>query len=122
VVLEDWLNAHPLVSQSMVVGDDRPYIAALITLDPDELPRWAERKGKPYDREALASDPDLVAEIEAAVAAANAAVSRAESIRRYRILTEDFTMERDELTPTLKLKRRVVMQHHAEAIEALYAE
>jgi long-chain acyl-CoA synthetase len=122
VVLEDRLNAHPLVSQSMVVGDDRPYIAALITLDPDELPRWAERKGKPYDREALASDPDLVAEIEAAVAAANAAVSRAESIRRYRILTEDFTMERDELTPTLKLKRRVVMQHHAEAIEALYAE
>jgi long-chain acyl-CoA synthetase len=107
----------------MVVGDDRPYIAALITLDPDEpCPRWAEQHGKPYDREALASDPDLVAEIEAAVAAANAAVSRAESIRRYRILTEDFTMERDELTPTLKLKRRVVMQHHAEAIEALYAE
>lgn len=122
VVLEDRLNAHPLVSQSMVVGDDRPYIAALITLDPEELPRWAERRGKPYDREALAADPDLVAEIEAAVAAANAAVSRAESIRKYRILTEDFTMERDELTPTLKLKRRVVMEHHADAIQALYAD
>ncbi|MFO7548497.1 MAG: long-chain fatty acid--CoA ligase [Acidimicrobiia bacterium] len=122
VILEDRLNAHPLVSQSMVVGDDRPYIAALITLDPEELPRWAERRGKAFDRTALVSDPDLVAEIEAAVAAANEAVSRAESIRRYRILADDFTMERDELTPTLKLKRRVVMDHYAEAIQALYTD
>ncbi|HEY2173256.1 MAG TPA: AMP-dependent synthetase/ligase [Mycobacteriales bacterium] len=120
--LEDRLRAHPLISQCMVVGDNRPYIAALITLDPDALPAWRDSHGKPADSTAgsLRDDPDLNTEIQRAVDQANAAVSRAEGIRRFRIVPDDFTVESGELTPSLKLKRTVVLERHDDDMVELY--
>jgi long-chain acyl-CoA synthetase len=122
-VLEDRLRAHPLVSQCMVVGDQKPFIACLITLDPEALPGWLKSKGKDESLTAaqLVDDPDVKAELDAAVAEANKAVSKAEAIRKYEVLTEDWTEEGGQLTPSLKLKRSVVMGQYAEAVERLYA-
>ena len=122
-VLEDRLRANPLVSDCMVVGDARPYIAALVTLDPGALESWKRQHGKPADATArdLAGDPELIAEIQRAVDDANRAVSRAESIRRFRILSTDFTEASGQLTPSLKLRRNVVARDFAADIEALYS-
>jgi long-chain acyl-CoA synthetase len=122
-VLEDRLRANPLISECMVVGDGRPYIACLVTLDPDALESWKRQHGKPADATALdlALDPELIAEIQRAVDDANQAVSRAESIRRFRILGTDFTEASGELTPTLKVRRNVVAREFAADIEALYS-
>jgi long-chain acyl-CoA synthetase len=122
-VLEDRLRAHPLISQCMVVGDQRPFIACLITLDPEALPAWAERSGKPAGTTAadVVDDPALRAELQKAVDAANLAVSKAESIRKFAVLPEDWTEQGGQITPSLKLKRSVVMAQHAEQVEALYA-
>ena len=122
-VLEDRLRAHALVSQCIVVGDQRPFIAALITLDDEALPRWLESKGKPADTplEKLRDDADLTAELDSAVAEANKAVSHAEAIKKYRVLATDFTEENGMLTPSLKLKRGVVLKEFADEVEALYA-
>jgi long-chain acyl-CoA synthetase len=121
-VLEDRLRAHPLVSQCMVVGDAQPYIACLVTLDEEELPAWLTAHGKPADLapSQLREDPEITAEIQRAVDEANQAVSRAESIRKFRILGADFTEESGELTPTLKLKRSVVLKERADELAALY--
>jgi long-chain acyl-CoA synthetase len=120
--LEDLLRGHPLISQCMVVGDGRKFIACLITLDPEALGPWQERNGKTgLSMAELASDPDLVKEIDAAVAETNAAVSRAESIKKYRILETDFTEETGHLTPSLKVKRNVVVRDFQAEIDALYA-
>ncbi|MDP9021979.1 MAG: AMP-dependent synthetase/ligase [Actinomycetota bacterium] len=121
-LLEDRIRAHRLVSQAMVVGDGRPFIAALITLDPEEVGRWAEQHSKPGRTPAeVVDDADLRAEVQTAVDQANHAVSRAESIRAFRILPDDFTIEGGELTPTLKVRREVVTERHAAAIEELYS-
>ncbi len=122
-VLEDRLRAHALISQAVVVGDNKPFIAALITLDEEQgLPAWAELQGKPGRKASeLADDPDLLKEIQGAVDAANQAVSQAESIRKWEILPEDFTIDGGELTPTLKVKRNVVHGRYADEIERLYA-
>jgi long-chain acyl-CoA synthetase len=122
-VLEDRLRAHALVSQCIVVGDQRPFIGALITLDEEALPGWLESKGKPADTPVgtLRDDPDVKAEIDAAVADANKAVSHAEAIKKYRILDTDFTEENGMLTPSLKLKRAVVMKEFGTEVEALYS-
>lgn len=127
-VLEDRLRAHPLVSQCMVVGDARPFIGALITIDPEALPAWRERNGKApaaggaVDSAAdLVDDPDLRTEISAAVDEANLAVSRAEQIREFRILPVDFTEAGGQMTPTLKVKRQVVAKTFADDIAAIYA-
>jgi long-chain acyl-CoA synthetase len=122
-VLEDRLRAHALISQCMVVGDNRPFIACLITLDPEALDHWKQQHGKPADATAadLANDPDLLAEIQAAVDDANKAVSRAESIRKFTILPVDFTTDNDYITPSLKVKRALVARDFAADIEALYA-
>ena len=120
-VLEDRLRAHPLVDQCLVVGDGQPFIAALVTLDPETVPAWAERHGKPADLAQLVDDPDLRAEIEAGVAEANKAVSQAESIRRFIVLEASWTEEGGQLTPSLKLKRGVVMREHRDEVEALHA-
>jgi long-chain acyl-CoA synthetase len=122
-VLEDRLRANPLISECMVVGDGRPYIACLVTLDPEALEFWKRRHGKPADATAgdLALDPELIAEIQLTVDDANKAVSRAESIRRFRILGTDFTEASGQLTPTLKLRRNVVAREFAADIEALYS-
>jgi long-chain acyl-CoA synthetase len=122
-VLEDRLRAHALVSQTIVVGDQRPFIGALITLDEDALPGWLDQHGKPADTplEKLVDDADLKQEIDAAVADANKAVSHAEAIKKYRILTTDFTEENGMLTPSLKLKRGVVLKEFGDEVEGLYA-
>jgi long-chain acyl-CoA synthetase len=121
-VLEDRLRAHPLVSQCMVVGDGRPYIACLITLDAEALDPWLQQHGRPAGSTAadLTEDPELIAEIQAAVDEANKAVSRAESIRRFRILGSDFTEASGHLTPSLKVRRNVVAKDYAADIDALY--
>ncbi|MGY1725971.1 AMP-dependent synthetase/ligase [Geodermatophilus sp. SYSU D01062] len=122
-VLEDRLRAHRLVSQCIVVGDQRPFIAALVTLDAEALPAWLESKGKPADTppSALVDDPEVRAELDAAVADANKAVSQAEAIKKYRVLTTDFTEDNGMLTPSLKLKRAVVMKEFDQEVEALYS-
>jgi long-chain acyl-CoA synthetase len=122
-VLEDRLRANPLVSEAMVVGDGRPYVAALITLDREGLQSWNKQHPQPAGAGSgdPADDPALIAEIQRAVDDANQAVSRAESIRRFRILGTEFTEASGELTPTLKLRRDVVAKHFAPDIEALYS-
>jgi long-chain acyl-CoA synthetase len=120
-VLEDRLRAHPLIDQCMVVGDGQPFIGALVTIDPEALPTWAESHGKSGSLADLVDDPDLRAEIEKAVEEANSAVSKAESIRKFTILADDWTEEGGQLTPSLKLKRNVVMREFRAEIAALYA-
>ena len=121
-VLEDRLRAHKLVSQCIVVGDQRPFIAALVTLDAEMLPTWLSNNGKqPMDVAAAAQDPDVRAEIQKAVDAANQAVSKAESIRKFLILDTDFTESGGHLTPKLSLKRAVVLKEFTQQVETLYA-
>ncbi len=121
-VLEDRLRAHRLVSQCMVVGDAQPYIACLVTLDEEALPAWLEQRGKPAMSAAeAAEDPDVLAEIQTAVDDANKAVSKAEAIMKFKILAADWTEETGALTPSLKLKRGVVMKEHAAEVDALYS-
>lgn len=122
-VLEDRLRAHPLISQAMAVGDAQPFIAALITIDPEAFVGWKQRNGKAESASVadLAEDPDLKGEVELAVKDANQAVSKAEAIRTFRILPVDFTEDTGELTPTLKVKRKVVAEKFADQIAAIYA-
>jgi len=121
-VLEDRLRSHRLVSQCMVVGDAQPYIAALVTLDEEALPAWLEQQGKPAMTVAeAAEDDDVRTAIQQAVDAANKAVSKAESIKRFSILGVDFTEDNGTLTPSLKLKRSVVMKEFAGDVDALYS-
>ena len=121
-VLEDRLRAHWLVSQCVVVGDAKPFIAALITIEPDAFRQWKADHGKPDTATVgdLRADPDLVAEVQAAVDDANKAVSRPESIRRFDILPDDFTETGGQLTPTLKVRRHIVLQDYATTIDRLY--
>ncbi|HTY35137.1 long-chain fatty acid--CoA ligase [Mycobacterium sp.] len=121
-VLEDQLRAHPLISQAMVVGDAKPFIGALITIDPEAFGPWKERNHKRAEASIadLVTDPDLFAEVDAAVKNANLAVSHAESIRKFRILPVDFTEDTGELTPTMKVKRNVVAEKFASDIESIY--
>jgi long-chain acyl-CoA synthetase len=119
-VLEDRVRAHALVSQAMVVGDGRPFVAALVTLDPEAVDAWLRNHGKSGKLADLVDDPDLRSEIQHAIDDANAAVSRAESIRKFAILPVDWTEQTGELTPTLKLKRSVVMSAFHDDVEALY--
>jgi long-chain acyl-CoA synthetase len=122
-VLEDGLRSHPLISQCMVVGDQKPFIGVLITLDPEFVPSWLANNNRPADTpmSELINDPDLRAEVQGAVDEANKAVSRAEAIKQFRILTEDFTEATGELTPSMKLKRNKVAENHAADIEAIYS-
>ena len=120
-VLEDRIRAHHLVDQCIVVGDGQPFIAALVTIDPETLPDWADAHGKSRKVADLLEDPELRAEIDAAVEEANKAVSKAESIRRFAILADVWTEEGGQLTPSLKLKRGVVLGEHRDDVDALYA-
>jgi len=123
-VLEDRLRAHWLVSQCLVVGDAKPYIAALVAADADALVQWKADKGKPATAAMgdLAHDPVLRSEFQTAVDDANKAVSHAEAIKKFAILEEDFTEERGQLTPTMKVRRQVIMEQYAAQIAALYDE
>ncbi len=120
-VLEDRMRAHALVSQSMVVGDGQPFIAALITIDPEAFPNWAEANGKEGAQVAdLVDDEDLHAEVQKAVDEANAAVSRAESIRAFKILPDDFVVG-VELSQKMSVKRHVVAEKYKAVIDEIYA-
>lgn len=121
-ILEDRLRAHPLVSQCIVVGDAKPFIACLVTIDVEAFPAWRKAHGKPDDATVadLVDDADLRATIQEAVDDANKAVSRAEAIRSFRILPVDFTEQTGHLTPSMKLKRAVVLNDFAPDVEALY--
>ncbi|WP_019061238.1 AMP-dependent synthetase/ligase [Streptomyces prunicolor] len=120
--LENWLRSHPLIAQCMVVGDRRPYVAALITLDPEGITHWRQMNGKhPVPAELLVNDAELIAVLQRAVDDANKLVSRPESIRRFSILPGAFTEVDGHLTPSMKLRREVVMRDFAKDIEGLYA-
>lgn len=120
-VLEERLKAHRLVSQAMVVGDNRPFVAALITLDPDELAAFATQRELPGSTAAeLGEHEAVLAELDEAITHANQAVSKAESIRKITVLHRDFTMEDGELTLKLSMRRNIIADNFADAIESLY--
>ncbi|MFJ3159385.1 AMP-dependent synthetase/ligase [Streptomyces kanasensis] len=121
-VIEDRIRGHALVAECMVVGDGRPFVGALVTLDEEFLSRWAADRGKPAGSTAasLRDDPELLAEVQKAVDDGNCAVSKAESVRKFRILSAQFTEEAGHITPSLKLKRNVVAKDFADEIEAIY--
>ncbi len=122
-VLEDRLRSHPLVSQCMVVGDNQPFIAALVTIDPDALKAWvANNKKDGASINDLINDPDLIAVVQTAVDEANKAVSKAESIRKFTILPVDFTIAGGHLTAKLSVKRHVVAKEFAQEIDALFSK
>jgi long-chain acyl-CoA synthetase len=121
-VLEDRIRLHPLVSQCMVVGDAKPFIAALVTIDPETIVPWATARDKATDVPSLVSDADLIAEVQKAVDEANSTVSKAEAIKKFVILPNDWTQETDELSLKLSLRRHIVMRNHQADVEALYAK
>ncbi|WP_446047081.1 AMP-dependent synthetase/ligase [Streptomyces olivaceus] len=119
--LENWLRSHPLVSQCMVVGDRRPYVCALFTLDPDGVTHWRRMNGKhPVPPELLTDDEDVHAVLQRAVDEANKLVSRPESIRRFAVLPRDFTEWEGHLTPSMKLRRETIMRDFAGVVDGLY--
>jgi long-chain acyl-CoA synthetase len=120
-VLEDRLRASALVSQCLVIGDGQPFISVLVTVDEEALPGWAAANDKAdASLEALIEDPDFRAAVQQAVDDANQAVSRPESIREFRILPEDLTVEGGQLTPTLKVKRDIVLAENADVVKEIY--
>ena len=120
--VENVLVAHPLIGQALAYGDRRPYVVALLTLDGEAAPAWARARGiTSGSLAALASDPQVLAEVAAGVAAANERLARVQQVKRWRLLPVEWTAETEELTPTLKLKRRVVHAKYADALDSLYA-
>jgi long-chain acyl-CoA synthetase len=120
--IENELKTSKYVSQALVIGDKRPYVSALLTLDPTEIGRWADEQGIEGGASTLASDPRVRELLQSVVDDANRDRSRFEQVKRFVVLPRDFTMEHGEITPTLKLRRRAVQEHFADEIEALYAE
>ena len=120
--VENLLVAHPLIGQALAYGDRLPYMVALLTLDGEAAPPWARAGGiTAGSLAALASDPQVLAEVAAGVAAANEQLARVQQVKRWRLLPVEWTAETEELTPTLKLKRRVVHAKYADVIDSLYA-
>ena len=120
--VENTLAAHPLIGQALAYGDRRPHVVALLTLDGEAAPAWARARGiTAGSLAALASDPQVLAEVAAGVAAANEQLARVQQVKRWRLLPVEWTAETEELTPTLKLKRRVVHAKYADVIDSLYA-
>jgi long-chain acyl-CoA synthetase len=109
------------VLDAVVLGDNRPYITALITLNPQALSTWAEQHHKLFSLEALAGDPDVRESISATIDQINAGLARSEQIKRFHILPTSFTAASGELTPTSKVKRNVVLRHHNDLIDQMYA-
>ena len=120
--IENLLVAHPLIGQALAYGDRRPYVVALLTLDAEVAPAWAQARGIEAGSLAeLADHPEVLAEVGAAVAEANSRLARVQQVKQWRLLPVEWTAESEELTPTLKLKRRVVHAKYADVIDALYA-
>jgi long-chain acyl-CoA synthetase len=120
--LETALRHEPLIAQAVVVGNGRPYLTALLSLDPDAVASWADREGRTLTLASLAEDESLRATVDEAVERVNALHSHAEGIRRWRLVPHTLTVAAGELTPTLKVRREVVVNEHAELVEEMYAE
>jgi long-chain acyl-CoA synthetase len=119
--VENALKAHPLIGHALVFGDRRPYLVALLVLDEDTAPKWARDRGIAFqERTDLAAHPEVQSEVENAVQAANERLNRPEQVKRYQILSHSWGVEGGELTPTLKLKRRVIHEKYADIIDQLY--
>jgi long-chain acyl-CoA synthetase len=118
--IETRLRMEPIISQAVVIGDNRPYLTVLLMIDTEAAAEWAEHEGSSLQVEALTDDRELWAEVERAVQRANAEHSHAERIRRWRLLSHDFTLAGGELTPTLKVKRNVIAHRYAGLIEEMY--
>ncbi|GAA0374936.1 AMP-dependent synthetase/ligase [Microbispora corallina] len=120
--IENHLKEHPLVGQALAYGDGRPYPVAILTLDGEVAPGWAQARGVAFESLAdLATHPDVLKEVEAAVEAANAKLARVQQVKRWRLLPVEWTAESAELTPSLKLKRRVIHARYAGVIDEMYA-
>ncbi|KGF19608.1 long-chain fatty acid--CoA ligase [Pseudoglutamicibacter albus DNF00011] len=121
-LMEDRVRSVPIVSQCVVVGEGRPYVGALVTVDEEALPGWLERHNLPSDTkiEDLVENKDLLADIQEGIDSANDTVSRAESIRKFRVLTTDLTEETGHLTPSLKIRRQIVLKDFQDEVEKLY--
>ncbi len=121
-MLEDAIRANPVVSQVVVVGDQRPFIGALVTLDTEMLPTWLANNGLAADLtlEACANNPQIRAEVQKAIDQANTLVSRAESIRKFTILPTEWTEDSGHLTPKMSIKRNVILQDFQGAVDELY--
>ena len=119
--IEAKLKAHPLVGTACVIGDQKPFLSALIVLDPDVAPAWAAQQGiEDTSLDALAKDERVIAAIQEGVDAANEQVSKVEGVKKFTVLGEDWLPGGDELTPTMKLKRKPVAQKYGEQIEGMY--
>jgi long-subunit acyl-CoA synthetase (AMP-forming) len=118
--IEGLLKEHPLIGQALVYGDDRPYVVALIVLDHELAPAWAAGNGLGGDLAALAGHEQVRQEIQLAVDRVNQRVARIEQVKRFEVLPVEWTAESEELTPTLKLRRRIIHAKYAERIDALY--
>ena len=120
--MEEIIRQDPLISNALVVGDGKPFVGVLVTLDEEELKRWKANHNIPASKKVseLAQDPALRAEVQDAVNMANATVSRTEAIKKFRILDRDLSEQHDEMTPTMKVKRNVVFQRFQEDIDKLY--
>jgi long-subunit acyl-CoA synthetase (AMP-forming) len=120
--LESLIKHHPLVGQAVVIGDRRKFISALIVLAPDIAQAWAKSKGITATTAELATHPEIIGAVRRALSETNTHVARVEQIKRFTILTAEWTPESEELTPTLKIKRRVVDKKYAAEIDAMYAD
>ena len=120
--IEGRLQLEPIISEAVVLGDGRPYLTALLTLDADSMASWAEAHHKSLNPEALASDPDVRAEIKASVGRVNEELSHVETIKKWRILPRDLTVASGEMTPTLKVRRKSVGQQYKDLVDEMYAE
>jgi long-chain acyl-CoA synthetase len=118
--LEAALKAGALIGQACAIGDDRPFVSALLVLDPDAAPVWARQHGIEGGFTELAAHPDVIAEVQREVDSANAGFSQVEKIKRFKLLADEWLPDSEELTPTMKLKRRGVHAKYATDIESLY--
>jgi len=119
--IENLLKGSPYVSQALVIGDRRPFVSALITLDPEEAEKWAQAKGFDGDMAGLAARAEVRELVQGIVEAVNSDLARFEQVRAFAVLPRDFLAEENEVTPTLKLRRKICEEHFADEIEALYA-
>jgi long-chain acyl-CoA synthetase len=119
--IEAEVKQHPLVSQCVVIGDRRPYLVALLTLDPEEAATYATQHGLPGDPEAMATNAQVREAIEEHIEKVNQKFARVEQVKRFKILPRDLSQQDGELTPTLKVKRNVVADKYAGEIESLYS-
>ncbi len=122
-ILEERLKSEPIISQALVIGDRRPYLVALITLDAEVCPTWAADRGISYtDMTDLSANPKVLEAVGVAVERVNGEMSHAEGIKKWTVLPRDFTLDAEEITPTLKVRRKVITEKYADAIERLYVK